>query len=537
MSDSRTSPLAIIGMSARLPGADSLEEIWEILAEGRDVTSEVGADRWSAEALFDREAGVPGRTYTTRGGFLTAVDEFDAAFFGVDPEEARKMDPQQRLSLQEAWHTIEHAGYAPEQLAGKRVGVFVGARTGDYHDPILDDPAELEPETLMGHDTSILSARISHFLDLRGPNLTVNTACSSMGVALHLAGQSLRAGEIDLALVGGVHVMCTAQRFLMHSRSRLLSKRGECRPFDEAADGFVLGEGVGFVLLKSRSAAVADGDHIHGNILATAVNHGGHSEKGIAAPKREAQVAVIHDAITRAKIAPETISYVEAHGTGTYKGDAIEARSLREAYGKLADSNARILMGSAKANFGHALTAAVLPGLLRIVLGFRHRKLAGQAHFDTANELVDMEEGPFRISRNNADWAARSNQPRRAALSAFSYSGTNFHMILEEEPERMPSPAERGPCLVLLSGKTPSALRSRISQLETWMLRHRNEVSLADVAFNLGRGRAHFSYRAAFVASDVPDCLRNLRAWLDRSEYKDTAGVAVDEAANARVQE
>lgn len=533
MSDSKSSAIAVIGVSARLPGADSLEEIWEILAAGRDVTTEVGSDRWSSSEFFDEKVGSPGRTYSTRGGFLAGVDEFDAAFFGVGPEEARKMDPQQRLSLQEAWRTIENAGYAPEQLAGKRVGVFVGARTGDYHDSILDEPAELEPETLMGHDTSILSARISHFLDLRGPNLTVNTACSSMGVALHLAGQSLRSGEVDLALVGGVHVMCTAQRFLMHSRSRLLSKRGQCRPFDEAADGFVLGEGVGFVLLKSREAALEDGDWIHGNILATAVNHGGHTEKGIAAPKREAQVAVMHEAITRAAVAPETISYIEAHGTGTYKGDAMEARSLREAYGKTANAETRISMGSAKANFGHALTAAVLPGLLRILLSFQHRKLVRQAHFDTANELMGMEDGPFRIPLESSDWVAELDQPRRAALSAFSYSGTNFHMILEEEPSRVTSPAATAPCLILLSGKSRSALRTRIKQLAAWLTDHQAEVSLADVAYTLAVGREHFAVRTAFVAHDLTECLQHLREWQD----EDTEVTAGDEEVQTSVDE
>lgn len=496
-----------------------MDAFWEILQEARDATSEVQSERWEQSDFYDADQSLPGKTYSTKGGFLSGVDEFDAPFFGLEASEARKIDPQQRLALQEAWRTFEDAGYAPDHLRGKKIGVFIGARTGDYHDAMLGRPEELEPQALMGHDTSILSARISHFLDLKGPNLTVNTACSSMGVALHLAVQSLRLGEVDMALVGGVHIMSTAQRFLMHSRSRLLSKSGQCRPFDEAADGFVLGEAVGFVLLKRRKDAVADGDGIHGNILATGVNHGGYGEKGISAPNPDAQIALIRNVLQQVSVSPETIGYVETHGTGTYKGDAMEANALREAYGATLGSGESLLdgagfsIGSVKANVGHALTAAVLPGLLKILLCFKHGKRVRQAHFDTPNELMRIEEGPFRIQTETAEWKPASGRPRRAALSAFSYTGTNFHMLLEEEAREVAPQESSLLCLIPLSGKTPAALREQVHQLEKWLSRHQTEIRLQDVAYTLAMGRTHFSVREAFVARDVPECLVFLREY------------------------
>jgi acyl transferase domain-containing protein/acyl carrier protein len=516
MSKPAPKPVAIIGVSARLPGADSLDAFWDVLRRDEDVIGEVSPERWDRSAFYDADQNAPGKTYSTKGGFLAGIDEFDAPFFGIEASDARKMDPQQRLALQEAWRTFEDAGYAPDRLRGRKVGVFVGARTGDYHDSILDRPEDLEPQALMGHDTSVLSARISYFLDLKGPNLTVNTACSSMGVALHLAMQSLRSGEVDLALVGGVHLMSTAQRHLMHSRSRLLSRVGQCRPFDAAADGFVLGEAVGFVLLKRRPDAVADRDWIYGNVLATGVNHSGFVEKGIAAPNPEAQAALIREVLGHAAVPAESIGYVEAHGTGTYKGDAIEANALREAYGTIGAGKrrrAKFAIGSVKANVGHSLTAAVLPGLLKILLSFRHRKLVRQLHFATANELLQIEDAPFRIQAETTDWPGTKAQPRRAALSAFSYSGTNFHMILEEEVRTATSSPSTKPCLITLSAKTRADLGAQVRQLETWLAAHRAEVGLPDVAHTLAVGRAHLACRAAFVANDVDDCGRQLRNW------------------------
>ncbi len=518
MSEPAPTPVAIIGASARLPGADSLDAFWEVLRRNEDVVTEVSPERWDRNAFYDEDQNARGKTYSTKGGFLAGIDEFDAPFFGIESGDARKMDPQQRLALQEAWRTFEDAGYAPDRLRGRKVGVFVGARTGDYHDSILDRPEDLEPQALMGHDTSVLSARISYFLDLKGPNLTVNTACSSMGVALHLAMQSLRSGEVDLALVGGVHLMSTAQRHLMHSRSRLLSKAGQCRPFDAAADGFVLGEAVGFVLLKRRPDAVADRDWIYGNILATGVNHSGFVEKGLAAPNPEAQVALIREVLAKAAVPPESIGYVEAHGTGTYKGDAIEANALREAYGAIGEGKRRaapFAIGSVKANVGHSLTAAVLPGLLKILLSFRHRQRVRQLHFTTANELLRIEDAPFQIQSEAADWPGTNDQPRRAALSAFSYSGTNFHLILEEEVRAETSSRSTSPCLIALSAKTRAELGAQVRRLETWLALHRAEVGLPDVAHTLAVGRAHLACRAAFVATEIDDCCRQLRNWRD----------------------
>ena len=528
MSDHKPMPIAVVGTSARLPGAGNLDEFWAMIRSGGDSISEVNPERWDPKVYYNADQGQVGKTYSTRGGFLEGVDEFDAAFFGVETDEARKMDPQQRLALQEAWRTFEDAGYAPDQLRGRKVGVYVGARTGDYHDALLAKPEEMDPQTLMGHDTSILSARISHFLDLRGPNLTINTACSSMGVALHLAVQSLRSGEVDMALVGGVHIMSTPQRFLMHSRSRMLSKRGECRPFDEEADGFVLGEAVGFILLKRRADALSCGDRIRGNILATGVRHSGYHEKGISAPNPEAQAELMREVLAEADVTPSSINFVEAHGTGTYKGDAIEANALKLIYGRGRGAIAsyptsdRCAIGSVKSQVGHALTAAVLPGLLKILLCFQHRQIPRQTHFRVPNELIRMEEESLWIPNETVNWTMAPDQLRRAALSAFSYTGTNFHMVLQEEPPSSSNSGSSMPCLIPLSGKTTESVWQQVYQLEKWITRHPSELRLADVAFTLATGRTHMETRVAFVASSMDEFLLKIRTFLHQPSFRNT---------------
>jgi acyl transferase domain-containing protein/acyl carrier protein/NAD(P)-dependent dehydrogenase (short-subunit alcohol dehydrogenase family) len=539
MADSAPAKIAIVGVSARLPGAHTLDQFWELLAAGGNAVTPVPKQRWDADVFYDADRTAAGKTYCIDGGFLRDIDQFDAPFFSVSESEAQSMDPQQRLALQEAWKTFEDAGYAVDSLASHRVGVFVGARTGDYHDAILAQPEQLEPSNLMGHDTSILAARISHYLNLKGPSLTVNTACSSMGVAMHLACQSLRSGEISMALVGGVNIMSTAQRFLMHSRSRLLSKRGKCCPFDEQADGIVLGEAVGFVLLKTHTAARADNDRIYGSILATGVNHNGYAEKGIAAPNHAMQVELIGTVLKQAAVAPESIGYVETHGTGTYKGDAIEANALRDAYLAMATSPINCALGSVKANVGHTVTAAVLPGLLKILLSFQQQKIPPLIHFEQANGLLDIQHSGFYFNTQPMTWACSADRPRRAALSAFSYAGTNFHMVLEDEAPEAAAVCPARHSIVTLSAKTPVGLLAQIQQLEQWLSSRKAMVDINQVAYTLAVGRNHFAFREAFVASTAGQCLEALRNRLVQSrqspdEFGHVASAAGLQSENCR---
>lgn len=513
-SGSSPSKVAVTGVSARLPGIHDLEAFWDLIDRGGDVIREVVDNRWAGKDFFDLEQSANGKTYCTKGAFLDGIDEFDAAFFGFEKaEEVQKLDPQQRLVLQEAWKAIEDAGYAADALRGRNIGVFVGARSGDYHDTVLHQAEFIEPQMLKGHDTSLLSARISHHFDFQGPNLTVNTACSSMGVAIHLACQSLISGETEMALVGGVNVMTSAQRFLMHSRGRLLSRIGLCRPFDERADGIVLGEAVGFVLLRRLEDAEEAHDSIYGTILATGVSHDGFREKGVGNPKAQSQVKLLQEVWRKAGICAESIGYFECHGTGTYKGDALEVNALKEACGSLSE-NSEIVLGSVKANVGHAITAAVLPGFLKLLLCFKYGKKPPLAHLQMPNELVDWADSRLSLCTESRGWQRSTETPRRAALSAFSYAGTNFHMVLEEAPARaMPAEQERVRVL-FLSAKTGVALLEQARQLGSWLKNHQ-EVRLLDLAYTLATGRSHFAYRKAFVVADVADSIEVLEAFQD----------------------
>ncbi|AGP33713.1 SDR family NAD(P)-dependent oxidoreductase [Sorangium cellulosum] len=502
--------IAIIGMSGRFPGARNLREFWANLVEGRVSIGEVPASRWDAEALYDPDPKSRGKSVSKWGGFIDDADVFDPRFFRITPRDAVYMDPQQRLFLEESWKTFEDAGYSDRDLDGARCGVFVGCKIADYLIRLQGLGDQVEGHAMSGNDISMLPARLSYFLNLRGPSLPINTACSSSMVALHLACESLLGGTCDMALVGGVELMTSPGIYQALSSAGALAPSPECRPFDDRANGVVLGEGVCAVLLKPLAAALADGDPIRGVIKGSGINQDGRSS-GISAPNGASQTALVTDIYRRAGIDPETIGYVEAHGTGTALGDPIEIHALTDAFGQFTRKRRYCPIGSLKANVGHPLSAAGLAGIIKVLLCFEHGQLPPAAGFSRENHLINFEDSPFFVNTTLRAWP-QGGSPRRAAVSSFGFSGTNAHVVVEEPPvaARQKARSHAGPHLVLLSAKTEEALRCRVDDLRRWLLEDGGRHTVADVAYTLHRGRAHFSRRLALVADSVDDLVGRL---------------------------
>ena len=518
----RETDIAVIGVSGGFPEAPDLDTLWRNLAAGRDSVREMPRDRFDVNAVFSPERNRPGKTYSKWGGFLDDVDCFDPQFFNISPREAVQMDPQQRLFLEEAWHTFEDAGYPAARVDGCRCGVFVGGGSGDYRRRLEASASVPEAFTFMGNAGSILAARISFYLNLKGPSIAIDTACSSSLMAIHLACESLRSGACDLALAGGVSVLSTASFHVSSSRAGMLSPVGRCKTFDRDADGFVPAEGVGAVLLKPLSRALADGDRIHAVIRGSASNQDGRTN-GITAPSGPSQTALEREVYDRFDISPDEISLVEAHGTGTKLGDPIEVEALSDAFRHYTARKHFCALGSVKANIGHALAAAGIVGFIKILLCLKQRQIPPLAHFQQPNEHIDFASSPFILPREVRSWEG----PRRAALSSFGFSGTNVHMVVEEAPAVRPAVTRHPWHLVTLSAKTEDALHQCVTRLQAWMAAHANEGQIEDISYTSLRGRNHFPVRLAVVARDRDDLGRRLLSTAD------STGIPQDLAALA----
>jgi|HubBroStandDraft_1064217.scaffolds.fasta_scaffold00052_11 acyl transferase domain-containing protein/acyl carrier protein len=500
--------IAVIGMSGRFPGAASIEAFWANLAAGVDSVGEVPATRWDHAAIFDPEPRRPGKTYCRHGGFLDDVELFDPLFFNLSPAQAAATDPQQRLFLEEAWHALEDAGHGGEGLGQTICGVFVGTVAGDYDQRLRETGRLPDAQSFMGTAPSMLAARIAYRLNLRGPCLSIDTACSSSLVAIHLACESLRHGESDLALAGGVAVMTTPSFYLSAASAGMLSPSGRCRTLDHGADGFVPGEAVAVLVLKRLADALADGDHIQGVIRATGVNQDGASN-GITAPNGAAQTELACQVYDRFGIDPATIGYVELHGTGTSLGDPIEVRALQDAFRTYTAATGFCALGSAKANIGHTLPAAGVVGLIKALLAIRHATIPPALHLDRLNPHIELEGSAFHAPTEARPWPAGL---RRAAVSAFGFSGTNAHAVVEAPPAPplVITPA-RPRHLAVVSAETAEALGRRLDDLALWLDRNPSSA-LADVCFTLGAGRAHLRHRVAVTAGSTADLAAALRA-------------------------
>ncbi|HAX70809.1 MAG TPA: hypothetical protein DCY14_14450 [Anaerolineae bacterium] len=505
-------PIAIIGLSCRFPGARNPEEFWTLLKKGIDAISEVSADRWDVDALHS-ESAAPGKVTSRWGGFLNDVDLFDPAFFGISPREAARMDPQQRLLLEVSWEALENAFIPPQTLAGTRTGVFVGISSYDYSRLQFDDPERIDAYAGTGNAHSIAANRLSYFYDLRGPSMAVDTACSSSLVAAHLACQSLRSGESDLALAGGVNLILTPELTITFSQARMLSPDGRCKTFDASADGYVRGEGCGVVVLKRLSDALRDGDNILALIRGSAVNQDGRSN-GLTAPNGLAQQDVIRQAMTDAQITPDQIGYVEAHGTGTPLGDPIEIASLRAVLDD-GESNSRVLIGSVKTNIGHLESAAGIAGLIKSVLALQNEAVPPHLHIKEINPYLSIEDSRLEIGTYLRPWKRR-DQPRFAGISSFGFGGTNAHLIisdsllesdslLSENQGQAPGlhKFERPRHLLTLSAKSETALLELTQSLKDSLLITDHE--LRNIAFTANTTRTHFEHRLAIHASTLDE--------------------------------
>jgi acyl transferase domain-containing protein/acyl carrier protein len=493
------SPIAIVGIGCRLPGADHPEAFWDLLRNGRDMVGTVPPERahhWNR-----------GGSQLRHGAFLDQVEDFDAAFFGISPREAASIDPQQRLLLEVAWEALEDAGMRPSLLRGSRTGVFVGITSADYQLFRFADPddAGADAYACTGANHSIAANRISYLLDLNGPSVAIDTACSASMTAVHLACASLRAGESTLALAGGVNVILSPVVARCFSEAGVLSPDGRCMAFDAAANGYVRGEGAAMVTLKPLARAFADGDRVYAVIRGSAVNNDGRTN-GLMAPSRAAQEAVLRVACAAAGVEPAAVSYVEAHGTGTKVGDLIELGALAAVYGEGRPRDRPCWVGSVKSNLGHLEAAAGVTGLIKATLALFHRQRPASLHVSRPTPDFGWGTQGLQVQREHQVWPAEGG-PLLAGVSSFGFGGSNAHVVLEAAPAPAAGQAKERPGraeLLLLSARSPSALRELIERWRHLLAEQPPDQpipSLADLCQTAGARRDHHGHRLAVVGA------------------------------------
>lgn len=515
--------IAIIGIGCRFPGGvNDTESFWKILAEGRDVVSDVPADRWNVERFYDAEPGVAGKSIAKRGGFLDEIDQFDPQFFGISPREAPYIDPQQRLLLETAWEAIDDSGIVLDFENGTDIGVFVGISHNDYQNIQggATDRSGISAHSPTGNAHSIAANRVSYCFNLSGPSLATDTACSSALTAVHIACEQLLSGKCKMALAGGVTVIITPDGFIGFSQAGMLSPDGKCQAFSAEANGFVRGEGAGIVLLKPLSQALADGDPIHGVIMGSALNQDGHTN-GISLPSTEAQAQLVRDACADAGIHPSQVDFVEAHGTGTAVGDPIEATALAEALCLDRPANKPLPIGSVKTNLGHLETAAGIVGLIKGLLVLKHGQIPPSLHFKNPSTHIDMAALKLRVPVTLEPFP-KSDGPGIVGVNSFGFGGSNAHVILTAPPKGatvhpVVSSIDRG-WPVVISARSEEALKNTAARLQAWIIEHEKsngaEPLLPALTYTLGTRRNHHSHRLTIVAGSTQELIQELQEFI-----------------------
>ncbi|AFY58526.1 polyketide synthase family protein [Rivularia sp. PCC 7116] len=514
----QTEPIAIVGIGCRFPGGvNNPRSYWNLLRDGVDAIREIPSQRWDIDAYYHENPDIPGKMYSLYGGFLEDVDKFDPQFFGISPREARSMDPQQRLLLEVTWEALENAGLAPESLKNSQTGSFVGICFDDYSRLSFNsgDYSRIDAYSSLGNARSIAVGRLAYIMGWKGPTMQLDTACSSSLLGVHLACQSLRNRECNLAVAGGVNLILSPETSIALCKLKALATDGRCKTFDASANGYVRGEGCGIVVLKRLSEALAQGNPIYALIRGSAVNHDGHSN-GLTAPNGNAQEALIRQALKNARVEPSQIQYVEAHGTGTTLGDPIEVLALGEVLSEGRSQQQPLSIGSVKTNFGHLESAAGIASLIKVVLTLQHQQIPPSLHFQQPNPYIPWDKLPVTVATELNDWTQTG---QFAGVSAFGMSGTNVHTILEAAPQasHKQREIERPLNLLALSAKSEKALLRLIQRYQEFLDDNLHAL-IADICFTANTGRSHFDYRIAAVAESTIELRKQLDSFISNQD-------------------
>ncbi|MFP7654374.1 SDR family NAD(P)-dependent oxidoreductase [Chryseobacterium proteolyticum] len=517
--------VAIIGISGRFPGSDDLDAFWKNISHNKDLITEITPDRWDWKAYYGDPLKEKNKTKAKWGGLISDIDKFDPLFFNISPREAELMDPQQRITLEAVYHALEDAAIAPDKIKGSDTSIFIGVSTSDYS-MLVNNQSDLtgQGHYATGSVHSILVNRISYLLDIRGASEPVDTACSSSLIAIHRAVAHIRNGDSKMAIAGGVNALLSPELTLSFSESGMLSVDGRCKTFDESANGYVRGEGVGVVILKSLEQAEADGDHIYGIIRGSAENHGGKANT-LTSPNPNAQKELLVKAYSRAGVHPADVSYIEAHGTGTSLGDPIEIEGLKLAFNTLYKQRnqtpaevAYCSIGSVKTNIGHLEAAAGIAGVMKVILAMKHKTLPGNPHLIQTNPYLNLDGSPFRLQQNTTDWNVADNKPRIAGISSFGFGGANAHLIIEEYIPTRKGIVEGQPAVILLSAKNADRLKAKALQLKTFLQAH-PDTDLHELAYTLQSGREAMEERLAWIAESQEDLLTQLENYTNGNSF------------------
>lgn len=529
--------IAIVGISGRYPMSDNVEEFWNNLAKGKDCITEIPIERWDYTKDYSSDRTQTGKSYSKWGGFINHVDKFDPLFFSISPKEAELLDPQERLFLQTVWHTLEDAGYIRNTLKEKKVGVFVGVMYGHYQ---LYGAEESQKGNVIALSSSYASVanRVSYYFNFNGPSLAVDTMCSSSLTTIHLACDSIKKGESEVAIAGGVNVSIHPNKYIYLSQGKFVSSDGRCRSFGEGGDGYVPGEGVGAVVLKPLEKAIKDKDHIYAVIKGTSINHGGKTN-GYTVPNPNAQAEAILDTLKKSKVDPRTINYIEAHGTGTSLGDPIEIAGLVKAFGEYTDDKQYCSIGSVKSNIGHLESAAGIAGITKLVLQMKYKKLLPSIHSSKFNGNINFKNTPFHVQHELEDWkpvvlsedGKDKKYPRRAGISSFGAGGANAHIILEEYENRIVEVESKmnGEKIIVLSAKNEERLKEYASKLYEFlqeeshlMINGDERVSIDQIAYTLHMRREPMEQRVAFLVSNIQELIEQLQNYCEGRDNKNS---------------